>query len=138
MKIYFAASIRGGGDDIEKYQTIIDHLKNFGEVLTEHVGNKILRLEEQNMTDKDIYERDVSWLKKADVLVAEVSMPSLGVGYEIAKTEKFGKKILCIHNIEKQKLSAMIQGNMELTVKKYKNLNDVFKIIDDFFALLKE
>jgi 2'-deoxynucleoside 5'-phosphate N-hydrolase len=41
-KIYFAGSIRGGRDDVNLYFEIIDYLKSFGEVLTEHVGDNSL------------------------------------------------------------------------------------------------
>ncbi|HEV7680801.1 MAG TPA: hypothetical protein VGO68_01665 [Pyrinomonadaceae bacterium] len=39
MKIYFAASIRGGRDDWSTYLEIVKQLREYGEVLTEHVGN---------------------------------------------------------------------------------------------------
>lgn len=40
MKIYFAGSIRGGRKDAGLYKKIIDYLGKYGEVLTEHIGNK--------------------------------------------------------------------------------------------------
>jgi hypothetical protein len=45
----------------------------------------------------------MSWLKEADVIVAEVSTPSLGVGYEIGKAEDMGKRILCLYKNKKIK-----------------------------------
>ncbi len=42
MKIYFAGSIRGGRDDAEIYSGIIELLKRYGDVLTEHVGDRTL------------------------------------------------------------------------------------------------
>ena len=42
MKIYFAGSIRGGRNDKEIYLKLIQHLSNYGEVLTEHVGDQKL------------------------------------------------------------------------------------------------
>ena len=83
-KIYFAGSIRGGREDVELYLQIIEHLKKYGEVLTEHVGDKKLKiLGEDNVDDSHIYNRDLTWLFQSDVVVAEVSKPSLGVGFEI-------------------------------------------------------
>ena len=38
MKIYFAGSISGGRNDKEFYLEIINLLKTYGEVLTEHIG----------------------------------------------------------------------------------------------------
>jgi hypothetical protein len=37
-KIYFAASIRGGRDDVELYRELINYMQTFGNVLTEHIG----------------------------------------------------------------------------------------------------
>lgn len=36
-EIYFAASIRGGRDDVALYSELIKHLGKYGKVLTEHL-----------------------------------------------------------------------------------------------------
>lgn len=135
MKIYFAGSIRGGRDDRELYLEIINLLGKYGKVLTEHIGDKTLSaLGEDGPTDKYIYDRDMAWLNEADVIVAEVTTPSLGVGYEIGKME--GKKsILCIYREQDDKrISAMIGGNKNFELEKYKELTDLQKIFERFFA----
>ncbi len=135
MKIYFAGSIRGGREDKEIYLQIIEHLSKHGRVLTEHVGNKnINNLGESNFSDNQIYKRDVSWLQEADIVVAEVSTPSLGVGYEIGKAEEMDKKIFCLYRSQKKKkLSAIINGNSKLEVIEYNKIKDIKRIIDSFF-----
>lgn len=40
MQIYFCGSIRGGRQDQELYFRIINQLRSYGEVLTEHIGAK--------------------------------------------------------------------------------------------------
>ena len=61
MKIYFAASIRGGRDDLGIYQQIIQELNRYGTVLTEHIGTKNLTSAgEKDLTDAQIFSRDVS------------------------------------------------------------------------------
>ena len=135
MKIYFAGSIRGGRDDKELYLEIINLLGKYGKVLTEHIGDKTLSaFGEDGPTDKYIYDRDMTWLNEANVVVAEVTTPSLGVGYEIGKME--GKKpILCIYREQAGKrISAMIGGNGNLKFEKYKNITDLQKILEEFFA----
>ena len=37
-RIYFCGSIRGGRNDRDIYIKLIEHLKKFGNVLTEHIG----------------------------------------------------------------------------------------------------
>src|SRR5437773_968945 len=120
MKIYFAASIRGGRDDTALYRDIISCLKKKAEVLTEHIGNNGLTSFGDQGALTDIYARDMEWLKSADAVVAEVSTPSLGVGYEIAKAEDMGKKVLCLYRPSPERgLSAMIGGSKNIVVKEY-------------------
>jgi nucleoside 2-deoxyribosyltransferase len=136
MKIYFAGSIRGGREDQPLYFEIIEYLQKFGEVLTEHLGNKSLSSDGEKRPSEDIYQRDVDWVEEADVIVAEVTTPSLGVGYEIGIAEKLGKKILCLYRHgEDRRLSAMIDGNSSLEVVYYKDLEGVKSKIDEFFYL---
>ena len=134
MKIYFAGSIRGGREDIKKYAEIISYLKGFGEVLTEHVGKENLDNLEKSLTDKYIHDQDVKWMKQADVLIADITVNSIGVGYEIAKLEDMGKKILCICKKpeEGKKISAMIAGDENIRTEFYETFEDIKKIIDDF------
>jgi hypothetical protein len=127
--IYFGGSIRGGRDNVEIYNFMINYLKKFGKVLTEHVGDKNLNLEgEKGLLDKFIHDRDVGWLGEASHLVMEVSTPSLGVGYEIGRIAERNlwvpkeerKNILCLYrNNLDRKLSAMVNGSNGLKVSKY-------------------
>ena len=93
MKIYFAGAIRGGRQDVSTYHAMIAHLQTHAEVLTEHVGNEALSDGgEHDLTDKQIHARDVAWLEDCDAVVAEVTTPSLGVGYELGVAEKLGNR----------------------------------------------
>ena len=86
MKIYFAGAVRGGREDAGLYLRIIKHLSEYGLVLTEHLGDVMLdERGEPGLSDADIHDRDLAWLRQAECLVAEVTAPSLGVGYEIGK-----------------------------------------------------
>ena len=132
MRIYFAGSIRGGRDDVELYIDIIEYLKNFGEVLTEHIGNQIISSDgENNMSDSDIHDRDMNWLLDSDIIIAEVTNPSLGVGYEIGRAIENNKKIICLYRKNnKNRLSAMIAGSEKIININYSDLND-FKLLID-------
>jgi 2'-deoxynucleoside 5'-phosphate N-hydrolase len=134
-KIYFAGSIRGGRDDQELYSRIIGHLMKYGEVLTEHIGESgISPSGEEHMSDREIYDRDMEWLISSEVIVAEVSTPSLGVGFEIGQALRGGKRILCLYRIgSSNRLSAMIAGCPDVTVREYGALEDATQIIHEFF-----
>ena len=113
MKIYFAGSIRGGREDRFWYQEIVAELRQYGDVLTEHIGDVALGADgDPGMTTAAIYERDMAWIMAADVVVAEVTSPSLGVGYELHVAETRKIPVLCLFNEEAgRSLSAMIAGN---------------------------
>ena len=139
MKIYFAGSIRGGRQKAEDYQKIIQFLSQYGEVLTEHIGDKLLSNQGEIRSSEEIYARDVTWVDKSNIVVAEVTVPSLGVGYEIAYAEANNKKIICLyHDIGQGKLSAMIGGNKNLKIIDYQNIDDLFLRLGDYLQQLKE
>lgn len=135
MKIYFAGSIRGGRDDRALYLEIINVLKKYGIVLTEHIGDDTLsHLGEVKNDAHFIYDRDIAWLQSADVIVAEVTTPSLGVGYEIALAESLKKPTLCLFQKQEDRLlSAMIAGNKNMTVREYNTVQDAEAIFSEFF-----
>lgn len=134
MKIYFAGSIRGGRADAELYLQIIDYLKTFGQVLTEHVGDlKLTDVGDDGPNDNYIHDRDLEWLQSANVLVAEVTSVSMGVGYEIGRAVEMGKRILCLFRPDTgTNLSAMIAGCDDLKLVNYSSLSEAKMAIDSF------
>ena len=135
MKIYFAGSIRGGRDEEDNYLKIINYLSKFGEVLTEHVGHKNIENNETKKSDSYIFERDISWLKSSDIMVADVTVPSLGVGYEIGFAETVNIPILSLYNPKNKKsLSAMISGNKNLVWKEYNSIEEAELLIKKFIS----
>ena len=125
MKIYFAASIRGGRDYARDYKKIISQLSIYGQVLTEHIGENNLQNSGENISENTIFERDTKWLRESDIIVAEVTQPSLGVGYEIALGESLGKRIVCLFKQQSGNLSAMITGNRKLEVLEYTSVEEL-------------
>ncbi len=133
MKIYFAASIRGGRADREIYSSIILELQKYGKVLTEHIGDPNISSRGEEIPDVEIYNRDMAWLREADVVIGEITTPSLGVGYEIGQAEAMGKKIFCLYReIDCKKVSAMITGSQGVKVSKYETVQDVSRILEDY------
>lgn len=135
MKIYFAGSIRGGRDDQDIYLGIISLLKEYGEVLSEHIGNKDLTSYGQvTMTNQEIYTKDMNWVNEADIIIAEVTNPSLGVGYEIGFAESAQKKIIALYRpSEGKRLSAMIAGNKNIETIEYTSVPELKDFFDKKF-----
>lgn len=81
------------------------------------------------------------WLEQCDIVVAEVTTPSLGVGYEIATARHLGKQILCLfHEVPgcEGKLSAMIEGAKDenhFLVEHYSTVEQALEKIDEIFNM---
>ena len=124
MKIYFAGSIRGGRKDAELYRKVIAVLKEKHQVLTEHVGD--LRLSTvEDKGDKAIYEQDTAWLCECDIVVAECTQVSLGVGYELAYAEAHGKEVHIFYRPAETQLSAMLSGDDYFHIHRYNDEKDI-------------
>ena len=136
MKIYFSGSVSGGREDVGLYLQIIVRLKEHGLVLTEHIGDARLDAGgEPGLSVVEIHDRDLAWLRQADCLVAEVTTPSLGVGYEIGKATEWGKSVLCLFRTGNgSMLSPMIAGSSGAVVRGYRNVGDLKDILEEFFA----
>ena len=134
MKIYFAGSIRGGREDAALYHQVIALLMEYGEVLTEHIGDiGLTTAGEDGLSDETIYERDMGWLAEADAVIAEATVPSLGVGYEVARAESLGKPVLCLHRRGAgRRLSAMLAGNPRLWCEAYESVEALKPILERF------
>lgn len=132
MKIYFAGSIRGGRVDAALYRRMIDHMKTQGHaVLTEHVGSSKLCLEEQGRdNDASIYEQDTAWLRESDMVIAECTCASLGVGYELAYAERFDIPVHIFYNRNKCQLSAMLTGNSYFIIHPYSSDEEIFETLN--------
>jgi nucleoside 2-deoxyribosyltransferase len=131
MKIYFAGSITGNNESKELFFGIMNHIKKFGEITDENAGWN--GEDFGNMSLKEIHNRDIKWLDEAEILIAEVTKKSLGVGYEIGRALEQKKPVLCLFNKNSDKeLSRIIAGCPDITNKSYTNLEEAKQAIDEF------
>jgi len=137
MKIYFCGSIRGGRDLAGRYEKMIGMLGSYGKVLTEHLGSdEVIESQDRVLTDQEIHDRDLQWIEESDLLVAEVTVPSLGVGYEIGRAIEMGKPVLCLFQPGSEfTISAMISGSDKVEMKYYQSLEEVKDLFEAFFSL---
>ena len=127
MKIYFAAAISAGRDYAEVYREIVRELKELGhEVLTEHVADPQVLSKEKDVSAREVYERDIRLLQQADLLLADISKPSTGVGYEIAYALQIGKPVISVY-LKGLRMTKMITGNPDprLTVYAYESTSQL-------------
>ncbi|HEV8659614.1 MAG TPA: nucleoside 2-deoxyribosyltransferase [Thermoanaerobaculia bacterium] len=124
--IYFSGSISGGREDVETYRTFVTALERAGHrvlagtVAAAHVGS-----EGEALPACDIFDRDVAWLDEAarsgGLLVAEVSRPSNGVGYEIAMARyRYHMPVICLYRPAfTKRCSGMIAGDRSIQLIEY-------------------
>ena len=128
-KVYFAGSIRGGRQDAALYGEMIAFLEGGGcRVLTEHVGLESLREEgERTMTEEEIFRRDMAWLEACDMVVAECTTPSHGVGYELGRARDMGKTVHIFYDPGRCRLSAMLAGDERFLLHPYASREELFR-----------
>ena len=139
MNIYFACSITGGREFEADYQEIVAALTADGhEIPTSHLAQSDVMENERKLTPQAVYERDVNWIKNCDVLIAEVSVPSHGVGYEIGFALSIGKPVLVLYQ-KNRKVSKMITGNSDpkLSIQAYTDIKEAISQAGFFLSTTK-
>lgn len=128
MLIYVCGSIYGGTQKIDTYKSMISELEKNGVVLNKQIADLNTIANEFFRNDEDIYNDLEEKLKKADIVFAEVSVPSLGVGYELGFADRLGKRIIAIYDENyTNKVSTMIRVNKRLRLIPYKNIEEILK-----------
>lgn len=132
MKIYVSGSIYGGTQKIETYKILIKELEKYGEVLDKQIADENTIANEAYQNDEDIFKDLECKLQEADIIFAEVSIPSLGVGYELGFADKLNKKIVAIYDKNyTEKVSTMIRGNKRIKLIPYNELNEITDNLQD-------
>lgn len=136
MNIYFSGSIYGGRQKLESYKKLVKELAKFGKVLNEEVADDNVLISEESVSNNDVFESLVNRLEQADVVFAEVTVPSLGVGYEIGYANSHNKRIICVYDkTVTSKITTMLRGNNKLKIIPYTDINE---IINNLENILKE
>lgn len=128
-KVYFCGSIRGGREDASLYHEIIEILKQKYIVLTEHIGEISLK---ETISDSEIYKRDIDFIEESDLVIAECTTPSLGVGYELSYAEKRKKEVHVFYDRSRTSLSAMINGDSYFIIHPYESNDELIRLISEF------
>lgn len=108
------------------YRRIVKGLEEAGHrVLAGMVTNDSVTAAGEDLPPEAIFTRDMEWLAEVaaagGVLVAEVSRPSHGVGYEIAAARyRFGIRVICLYRPAfTRRCSGMIAGDAGIRVIEY-------------------
>lgn len=100
MKVYFTASARGKNTYVENYKKIYEALKDLGH---ENIDDLILNVDPEgfysgNQDSKvNLFKKTVDLVKKADVIVLEISVPSLSMGYVMDRALEEEKPVILLY-----------------------------------------
>ncbi len=136
LNIYFSGSIYGGRQKIETYKKLVEELKKYGDVLNPEVADDNVIENEKTISDNVVFETLKKKLNQADLIFAELTVTSLGVGYEIGYADSHNKRIIGIYDeTVTSKITTMLRGNKRLKIISYKNINE---IISNLGNIIKE
>lgn len=143
--IYFSGSISGGRQDVGLYRRIVVHLEAQGHlVLAGAVATESISAGGEALVEQAIFERDLAWIAETaaagGALVADVSVPSTGVGYEIAVARySFGIPVIALYRpAHTRRCSAMIRGDAGIVTLDYQEeyLDSLLDRLDQTLATL--
>ena len=140
MNIYFACSITGGRQDENRYQHLVAAMEKDGHhIPTAGLASSEVKNQEGNLDPYSVYQRDTGWIRSCDLLIAEISTPSHGVGYEVGYALHHQKPVLCLYQ-EGKTVSKMITGNQDtrLTTYAYTDVMDAVRFIRDYLEEISD
>ena len=86
------------------------------DVLTKHLLDDDVETAESALSERRVYERDIEWLDACDVLVADASGSSFGVGFEVGyvlgRSDRSAQHVLLLYRSDRRHaISRLIAGN---------------------------
>jgi hypothetical protein len=142
VRIYLACTVRGDRGGVLAGRTICERLQQRGhEVLTTHLLADDVDAAESTLSEHDVFRRDLDWLSRCDVLVAEASGSSYGVGFEVGYVlgrarETHQRVVLFYHAARSHVISRLIVGNCDAacTTVPYGSLAELAELVDEHVA----
>ncbi|MEP6917321.1 MAG: nucleoside 2-deoxyribosyltransferase [Acidobacteriota bacterium] len=142
MNIYLACTVRGDRGGLDAVRAVADLLDRQGHtVLTRHLLDDDVDRAESALSERDVFERDLRWLNEADLLIAEASGSSYGVGFEVGyvlgRAEQTGQRVLLLyHAARRAQVSRLIAGNAHglCTTYPYRDAADLLRFVEIYLA----
>ena len=133
MTIYLACTVRGDRGAITGLRSLVTALESAGHViLTKHLLDDNVEGAESSLSERAVYERDIEWLEACDVLIADASGSSFGVGFEVGyvlgRSNRTDQRVVLLYRADRRdQISRLIVGNAHprCEVIKYENPDDL-------------
>jgi nucleoside 2-deoxyribosyltransferase len=117
VNIYLACTVRGDRGGLLAVRALAALLERHGHtVLTHHLLAGDVDAAESALTEREVFDRDVRWLDSADLLIAEASGSSYGVGFEVGyvlgRSEASRRRVMVLYDASRAaQVSRLITGN---------------------------
>jgi nucleoside 2-deoxyribosyltransferase len=142
MNIYLACTVRGDRGGLAGARALADLLEQAGHtVLTRHLLADDADAAESALSERDVFERDMRWLNSADLLIAEASGSSYGVGFEVGyvlgRAEQTGQRAVLLYDAARAaQVSRLIAGNTHpaCTTYPYRDAADLVRFVEVLLA----
>ena len=139
MKIYLACTVRGDRRGVEAGRAIASRLHQLGhEVLTTHLLADDVDEAESQLTEDAVFRRDLEWLAACDLLIAEASGSSYGVGFEVGyilgRAPWSGQRVLLLYDRDRSRtISRLITGNCHASCATlgYRSIDEVERFVEE-------
>src|SRR5437879_5979017 len=139
MTIYLACTVRGDRGGVVAGRAVCERLEHHGHLVqTKHLLSDNVEAAEAQMTERAVFQRDLAWLSTCDVLVAEASGSSYGVGFEVGyvlgRAAVSGQRVVLLYDVARRdKVSRLITGNNDTacTTFGYSSLEELTAFIDE-------
>lgn len=140
MTVYLACTVRGNRGALAAARAVSDLLQRRGHtVLTTHLLADGADAAEGALTERQVYERDIRWLESADLLIAEASGSSYGVGFEVGyvlgRASQTRQRVLLLFDAARRPaISRMIRGTVHpaCAVREYTGVEELTRIVEDY------
>jgi hypothetical protein len=142
VTIYLACTVRGDRAAIVVLRVLADRLERAGHtLLTRHLLADDVDAAESALNEREVFERDLRWLAAADVLIAEASGSTYGVGFEVGyvlgRSDVSAQRVLLLYDQSRRsRVSRLIAGNVHpcCTTYPYRSADDLLKFVEVFLA----
>ena len=117
MTIYLACTVRGDRGAVAGLRALVAALESAGHtILTKHLLDDNVEGAESALTERAVYERDIEWLEACDVLIADASGSSFGVGFEVGyvlgRSDRTDQQVILLYRADRRdQISRLIVGN---------------------------
>ena len=142
MRIYLACTVRGDRSAVAGLRSLVASLEAAGHtILTRHLLDDNVEGAESALSERAVYERDIEWLEACDILIADASGSSFGVGFEVGyvlgRSDRTDQRVILLYRAgRRDQISRLIVGNAHprCRVLSYEDGSGLLRVVEAALA----